>query len=466
MLLAIYLPFSIDPWLSLAAACGAAGFGVVLAVTTAPTLKRLALLCFSLGAGCLASAEIGGSLKGASLSSGLPVDSIAAFRGDCLDDGRSLPGARACYLVALTSVSDRAGSVATAKGVVRLVAGRGLLAWGNRISVEGRVRLEPRGAVAEGRAVHIEGWQSPLFRLRSSLSEKLQARIDRLGGSTAAFFEALFLGITDDLPPEESYYFRLSGTIHILSLSGMHLTILSTAILFLLAPLLGKRLSLVAASLLVVAYLFVAGPFPALVRSAIMFLVCACALLFEWQASPLQLLAAAFLAMVAVDPRSATSLSFQLSFLSLFGILTLGRPVLRLLETYLPRSIAACLAASLGASIATTPLVAACFGAFYPVGVFATLAISPMVTVYIWGGVAYLALADLPGIASELLRSGMELLHRLIIAAAEFFARAPAVRAAQGYTASLAAGIMVFLPGLFRKLRYELRFPARDRKPS
>lgn len=455
--------------LAATAACGGTALGLVLVETVTPALKRLGILFFALSAGCLASIPVSEALHRDPVSSGLPLDSVVGFQGICLDDGRPLRGGRACYSVALLRVTDRAGTRATAGGFVLVVAERRRFAWGNRLTVEGTLSRDKRGLLvsfAEGRAIRSEGWQGPLFELRRTLSQRLQTRIDRLGGSAATFFEALFLGITDDLPPEESYYFRLSGTIHILSLSGMHLTILSTAVLFLLTPLLGKRLGLVAASLLIVAYLFVAGPFPALMRSGIMFLVYACALLFEWKVAPLQLLAAAFLALVAVDPRSANSLSFELSFLSLFGILTLGRPAFYLLEPYLPRAVAASLAASVGASIATTPLVVACFGAYYPIGVFATLAMSPAVTVFIWGGIAYLLVADFPGIVAEQMRLGMDVVHRVIIATAEICSRAPAIRASQGYTVSLVAVMMLYLAGRFRKLRYELRIPKRDRSAS
>ncbi len=410
-------------------AFGGAAAGVVCAETAEPALKRLGLLFFALSAGCLASIAVLGALHREPVSAGLPLESIVRFEGVCLDDGRALRGGKAGFAVVLLRVSDRAGSTASARGVVQVVSERRRLAWGNCVTVDGTLARDGRGGVssfAEGKRIRSEGWQSPLFKLRRTLSERLQTRIDRIGGPAGSFFEALFLGITDDLPPEESYYFRLSGTIHILSLSGMHLTILSTAVLFLLTPFLGKRLGLIAASLLIVVYLFIAGPFPALIRSGIMFFLYAFSLLFEWTVPPLQLLVAAFLAMVIVDPRSASSLSFELSFLALFGILTLGRPAFRLLEPYLPRSIGASLAASIGASVATTPLVVACFGAYYPIGILATLAISPGVTVFIWGGIAYLLLADSPSIVAERMRFALDFLHRLIIAAAELCSRAPA----------------------------------------
>ena len=451
------------------AAFGGAALGVVFSETVTPVFRRLGLLFFALCTGCLSSIAISGVLHREPVSAGLPLESVAGFEGYCLDDGRPLRGGRAGYTVALVRVKDRAGTTASARGPVLVVSERRRFAWGSRVAVEGTLARDERGGVlifAEGRGIRSEGWQSSLFQLRRIISQRLQARIDRLGGSAASFFEALFLGITDDLSPEESYYFRLSGTIHILSLSGMHLTILSTAVLFLLMPLLGKRLSLIAASLLIVVYLFIAGPFPALLRSGIMFLLYACTLLLEWTVPPLQLLVAAFLAMVLVDPRSAGSLSFELSFLALFGILTLGRPAFRLLEPYLPRSIGASLAASVGATVATTPLVVACFGAYYPIGIFATLAISPAVTVFIWGGIAYLLLADSPSIVAEQMRLGMDFLHRLIIATAELCSRSPAIRASQGYTVSAVAAMMLHLLDRYRNFRYELRIPKGDRGAS
>jgi hypothetical protein len=51
---------------------------------------------------------------------------------------------------------------------------------------------------------------------------------------------------------------------------------------------------------------------------------------------------------------------------------------------------------SVGAQIATLPLVAATFGSYYPSGLVASLILVPLTTVFLWAGLAWLPLSLVP----------------------------------------------------------------------
>jgi competence protein ComEC len=140
-----------------------------------------------------------------------------------------------------------------------------------------------------------------------------------------------------------------------------------------------------------------AGPMPALARAVVMLVVGGAARLADRDDEPLNLLALSGIVIVAVDPFAATTLSFQLSFLGLAGLLALGPTLARPLEGRVPRPIAAALGASAGAQLATLPVVIASFGAWYPSGIVAALPLVPLITVYLWLGLAWLVLFPLVG---------------------------------------------------------------------
>jgi competence protein ComEC len=140
------------------------------------------------------------------------------------------------------------------------------------------------------------------------------------------------------------------------------------------------------------------------------------------------LLALAAAVVLLANPRSAAELSFQLSFLALLGIALLGPILYRLFTPPLPRFLGSALSISVGAQAATAPLLLSCFGAAYPAGVLAALPLIPMVTAFLWGGLASLALSLLPG--PPLMAAPLGLLHRAIIGCLGLFARIPPARAA------------------------------------
>lgn len=494
-MVSLYVPWQPEIWYfaGFGASIILASVGIVL-VLIPPSLAdrglsgRVGALLLSLCAGFLLSETTMVRLHSKAVSAGLPLETAIRFEGVLQQDTVTTRKGGQLYSVRLETMENRSGSRVRASGTV-IVLGEGpLLPWGSRVRVDSELQREVAkpGAGAAGKsspasaagagssivafakpgALTSIGWERSVFRARSVVLAALVARINRLENRAASLFTTLFFGVRGDLPEEESYYFMRSGSIHILALSGMHLSILSAFLLAVFAPLLGKRRCLVLSSLLVAIYVFITGCGVSLIRAAVMFYVYAVAVAVERKAEPLQLLAAAFVLMVVVDPASAFSLSFELSFLALVGLFLLSNQAGYLLAPYLPRTISLAVAASIGATIVTTPLVAANFGIVYPVGIISGLLLSPLVTAFIWVGIVYLAVPEFATPVLALLQIAMDLLYRTIIATAEVCSRAPFVRTTDGYTASFVAVIILYLPSYLRKLVYELRFSKRDFRNS
>jgi predicted membrane metal-binding protein len=189
---------------------------------------------------------------------------------------------------------------------------------------------------------------------------------------------------------------------------------------------------------------------------------------FGRRVAPTSVLALSFLATTLLMPRSVHSLSFQLSFLALTGILLLSGPISTALPRAIPRLVRRGLGAALGAQLATVPLVLSSFGVVYPVGLVAGLLLAPLATGFLWAGIAATASAGAgaavlagtgPDPASLVLVTGS---YRALLGVAEISARAPALYsglAAVGFYATvlaLIAGLGVYRAREARRLALRL----------
>jgi competence protein ComEC len=318
------------------------------------------------------------------------------------------------------------------------------------VVVQGKLEPAPLGEwpalhsrVPSG-ALSVGGYHTAGAASRARLVEALRARIASLEAGPAGTLEALLLGSREEVDPGLYDGFRASGSLHLLALSGLH-----AGVLYLLGSLIlwfvpRPRVRRLGACAFVVAYLILAGFRPSLFRAVVMIVTAAAAALLDRDSRPLNLLALAAVILLLVDPGSVLSLSFQLSFLALAGILVLGPGLERALERALPRMAAAPLAYSMAAQAATAPLLLHHFGSLRPVGILAALPLIPLVTLFIWSGVAYLALAATA--AGGALAGFLASVHRVLEASVGLFARVPPVYGAAGVTVAavlLAAGLLV-----------------------
>ena len=266
------------------------------------------------------------------------------------------------------------------------------------------IRVEGAGAIER---LTVGGWPTlaaVLEEVRERGAASLRAHLSAERGPLAA---ALLLGTRETLLPEMTESFMVTGTVHILSISGLHVALLAAG-LFAIARLL--RLPRTAALLLVAVatglyMILVGGETPVLRATLLVWLACLGAVCGR-RAAGLNALAAVAIVVLAWHPPEILRIGSQLSFLStavLIGAATAvgaGRrdddPIERLIDrsrSSLHRSIrrrarAAFDALLIGFAIwlATAPLVAAHFHVFSPAGLLLNPLIAPLVGVAMMGG--------------------------------------------------------------------------------
>lgn len=174
----------------------------------------------------------------------------------------------------------------------------------------------------------------PVQRFFDRTAQRLGKYIGECYPEEGKILRALLVGDRGGIPEETKEAYSLAGVSHILSISGFHVGVIALTVYGILFRLLVRcrwlacRLNLRRVALLatlppVVFYLFVSGAAPATVRSVIMIVVCTVALFLERENDSLNSLVIAAFFILIWTPQLLFDISFQLSFIALWGILVL-----------------------------------------------------------------------------------------------------------------------------------------------
>jgi len=143
--------------------------------------------------------------------------------------------------------------------------------------------------------------------------------------------KAMLLGRRDDLRSDQVDDYTTSGTVHILSVSGMHVAIIflviSAALGWMKRWKFGKFAYLASVILMLSFYALVTGLPPSVQRATLMCIVFVIAETFNRKQSAMNTLAISALLILVVDPHALYDVGFQLSFLAMSGIFLLYQPI-------------------------------------------------------------------------------------------------------------------------------------------
>jgi len=333
----------------------ALGIAALLALRLVPgwPLPRAVLLLaagFLLGHGLAASragerladalpaAWEGRDIELVGLVASLPQSSARGLRFLFDVEGVRTPDARAPQRIALTWYAE-AGRVDGAPPrlvpgerwslTARLKRPRGLAnphgfdfePWALERGIRATGYVRPRAGAT--RNALVDGWPYTLHRWRSEVREAMQAHLGeaRLRGVLVA----LAIGDQDAIGPDDWEVFWRTGVGHLMSISGLHITMVA-GMGFLLArfvwvriPALALRIparkaAIVAGTLFALAYALLTGYAVPAQRTFVMLAALAACVLADRHGSPSRVLAVAAFAVLVLDPWAVLSAGFWLSF--------------------------------------------------------------------------------------------------------------------------------------------------------
>jgi len=217
----------------------------------------------------------------------------------------------------------------------------------------------------------------PLSFLKNRFEKVIE---ENLSPPQSFLLSALVLGNKREISAEWKEKLNRSGLRHIVAISGMHIVILSSFLLWLgLALGLHKYRAIYLSLLLIWLFIFMIGSPVSALRAGIMgslMLLCE-----RWgrKSSSLRALLYAGFVMILFNPLLLKeSVGFQLSFLASFGIISLSPLIKRFLKKVLKKgSLAELLSLNFSAQIMTLPLLIYYFGQFSLVSAFSNLLVVP-----------------------------------------------------------------------------------------
>ncbi|SMC85564.1 competence protein ComEC [Pedobacter africanus] len=169
----------------------------------------------------------------------------------------------------------------------------------------------------------------PLIRYALKLREKQVAFYRKIikNEEAVSLAATLILGYRSDLSPGTLNIYSKTGTIHALSVSGMHVGLIYLVLNWLLFFFNSNRTLKYIKTLLIItliwAYSLLTGFSPAVLRSAIMLSVFVIARLFNKRANSYNVIAFAAFCLLLYNPFLIWDIGFQLSFLAVFGLMYL-----------------------------------------------------------------------------------------------------------------------------------------------
>ena len=227
--------------------------------------------------------------------------------------------------------------------------------------------------------------KSYLNRLAGDIRHKYKSAMDEVMPPTdsGAIFAMLFGGY-GGIKPELLEAFTVTGLIHILSVSGSHITLMAGV-----AEVTGKvlglsnRVTAVLATVIIILYSLLAGLVIPVVRSAIMGILTILALTLGQERDAQHVLSITALGILLLWPLSLFDISFQLSFGATAGLLYLSPKIRKILAAKVPYFIAGNLAVTIGAQLAVLPFLAWYFNVVSLSSLLANLVVAPLVELII-----------------------------------------------------------------------------------
>lgn len=245
--------------------------------------------------------------------------------------------------------------------------------------------------------------EKSLARLAEQVRNKYEAYMAQaMPKQDAAAIFAMLFGGYQGIRPELLEAFTVTGIVHILSVSGSHITLMAGT-----ANIVGRflhmspRATAALATGVILFYSLLAGAIPPVIRSALMGILTMLALTVGRERDAQHILGLVALGLLLYSPLWLFDISFQLSFGATAGLLYLAPPLRERLRKKLPVFVADSLAVTIGAQLSVLPIIAWYFNVLSLSSLLANLVIAPIVEWIIVAGLLAGLLASLIPMAGK-----------------------------------------------------------------
>ncbi len=174
-----------------------------------------------------------------------------------------------------------------------------------------------------------------LLKIRELFGDRLYCCFDSLSAKVS---EAVVTGNRSFLPSDVSDSFKTAGAYHVLVISGMHLALAASFVMFLFGLLpISRKTVYILEMIFVFFYMLVTGFGVSVVRAGIMLFVCTLGKISGSRYDPITSVIFAAMLMLLKNPFALLGLSFVYSFAAVFGIEIFYPGMMSFLEKYIKK---------------------------------------------------------------------------------------------------------------------------------
>lgn len=212
---------------------------------------------------------------------------------------------------------------------------------------------------------------------KSEVSSKIVSSLNRyLPKREAGLMAGIMIGDTTNIPSGVKEDFKKTGLAHILAVSGMNVSMLASAVIFVAGLLpVGTLLRFVLTIVSLCAYMTITGPGPSILRAGIMFAAAMVASVLSRKADLLSVLSLAVLVTLVYDPGFLFNVGWQLSFSATLFIVLLSPPLKETFSAF-PGKVREPLVVTIGAQIGVMPVMVCYFHQLSLITVIANLLVT------------------------------------------------------------------------------------------
>lgn len=237
------------------------------------------------------------------------------------------------------------------------------------------------------------------YQAQSFFNESLLKYVQ--GVNEIAISKALLYGFDDEIDPELVRAYSNTGTLHVLAVSGMHVGLIFWLINLVLKYF-DKRqyqriLKAIISLIIIWAYSLLCGLSPSILRASVMFSFVALGNMVKNKPNINNTLAASAFVLLLFDSNMLSNVGFQLSFLAVFGIVSIQKYFKRwfTFNHKFGNEIWNIISVSIAAQLATFPLGLLYFHQFPVYFIASNLLIIPLTTIVIFVAIAMIFMAGL-----------------------------------------------------------------------
>lgn len=275
-------------------------------------------------------------------------------------------------------------------------------------------------ATAKGfKELKITDSSNRLDKIVNDIRTSIVTRINKgLPDPHAKLLAGMLIGTREQFSTDFANNLSITGTTHVIAVSGYNISLVITSILS-LSGFVNRKTLLYLSYVGLIIFLLIVGidNLPAF-RAGIMGFVTLTALLTGRKTTGVFALSMVAALLHLQNPFSYKSLSFQLSFAATAGLMVLSRNISMLLKNILPSFIKEEFSTTLTALIVTFPITFGNFGKLALYALFTNLLIAPLIPFITFSGISWLILDSLNNTLGFLIKgfvwAALELMVRIV----------------------------------------------------